>query len=147
MLVFVFRSTILITTYSYSYVHDWDGFETGYFLLQCKAWKTIAPKAEEGSTASSPGGEGEEHTTRGTGNTRKLAKNAAADAMLVELGIHPKQLTEDSPDKTDDPLRRQLRDALDKLHQRQMRSSGIVPPFLGLVYNTWIHNILYGNQG
>jgi hypothetical protein len=52
--------------------------------------------------------------------------------MLVELGIHPKQLSEDAPDKADDPLRRQLRDALEKLHQRQMRSSGLVPPFLGL---------------
>ena len=100
-------------------------------------WKTIAPKGEEGSAASSPGGDADqqEHTTRGTGNTRKLAKNAAADAMLVELGIHPKQISEDAPDKADDPLRRQLRDALEKLHQRQMRSSGLVPPFLGLVHN------------
>ena len=101
-------------------------------------WKTIAPKGEEGSAASSPGdADQQENTTRGTGNTRKLAKNAAADAMLLELGIHPKQLSEDAPDKADDPLRRQLRDALEKLHQRQMRSSGLVPPFLGLVHNAY----------
>ena len=75
----------------------------------------------------------------GTGNTVKLSKNVAADAMLVELGIHPKQLSEDAPVKADDPLRRQLRDALDKLHQRQMRSTGLVPPFLGLVYYR-LHN-------
>lgn len=107
----------------------------------------MSSKGEEGSTASSPSAaaEGEqEHTTKGTGNTRKLAKNAAADAMLVQLGIHPKQL-EDLPDKTDDPLRRQLRDALEKLHQRQMRSSGLVPQFLGIVRQFGYLNTKYCN--